>query len=58
MARTYRFTLTVTVEEGHEAYDDPEWVADAAWGVLSNEYGLECVYGEVDLVEESPSTEA
>ena len=23
--RTYRFTLTVDVEPGHPAYDDPEW---------------------------------
>lgn len=58
MARTYRFTLTVSVEEGHDAYDDPEWVADAAWGALSNEYGLECVYGDVELVEGEPSNES
>ena len=30
--RAYRFALTVTVEDEHEAYDDPEWIADAAWG--------------------------
>jgi hypothetical protein len=52
MARTYRFTLTVTVEPDHEAYDDPEWIADAAWGSLSNEYGFRCVYGDIELVED------
>ena len=30
--RAYRFALTVTVEDEHEAYDDPEWIADPAWG--------------------------
>ena len=46
MANTnrYRITLTVEVDEGHVAYDDPEWIADAAWGALSNEYGLRCTY--------------
>lgn len=53
MSRTYRFTLTVTIEQGHDAYDDPEWAADAAWGALSNEYGLACVYGDIELAEEA-----
>ncbi len=53
MTRMYRFTLTVEVEADHEAYDDPEWIADAAWGSLSNEYGFRCVYGDIELVEES-----
>jgi hypothetical protein len=53
MSRTYRFTLTVTVEPDHEAYDDPDWIADAAWDSLSNEYGFRCVYGDIELVEES-----
>lgn len=52
MSRTYRFSLTVTVERDHEAYEDPEWIADAAWGCLSNEYGFQCVYGNIELVEE------
>lgn len=51
MTRTFRFELIVSVEPGHDAYDDPEWVADAAWGTLTNEYGFECVYGEVELIE-------
>jgi hypothetical protein len=29
MSRTFTFTLTVTVDEDQEAYDDPEWLADA-----------------------------
>lgn len=49
--RTYRFTLTVNVEAGHPAYDDPEWLADAAWGVLTNEYGLRAVYGDIREIE-------
>lgn len=51
--RTYRFTLTVDVEPGHPAYDDPEWAADAAWGALTNEYGLRATYSAIDEVEPS-----
>ena len=29
------------------AYDDPEWVADAAAGVLANVYGYECFYDDI-----------
>jgi hypothetical protein len=32
--RTYRFSITVTVEPDDTGFDDPEWVADAAAGVL------------------------
>ncbi|MGQ0615756.1 MAG: hypothetical protein ACT4PW_02000 [Acidimicrobiia bacterium] len=53
MTRVYRFSLTVAVEADHEAYDDPEWIADAAWGSLSNEY-FRCVYSDIELVEETP----
>ena len=52
--RCYRFTLTVNVEPGHPAYDDPEWAADAAWGALTNEYGLRAIYTEVNEVEPRP----
>jgi hypothetical protein len=48
--RTYRFVITFEVEPDHPAYDDPEWAADAAWGALTNEYGLRAIYtgiGEV-----------
>lgn len=53
VSHTYRFCLTVTVEDGHEAYDDPEWFADAAWGALTNLYGLRCTYTAVETVDES-----
>ena len=33
--RTYEFVLSVEVEEDHVAFDDPEWIADAAWGALT-----------------------
>lgn len=45
--RTYRFSITVTVEPDQEGYDDPEWIADAAWGSLANEDGYECTFGDV-----------
>jgi site-specific DNA recombinase len=56
VSRTYTFRLTVDVEEDHEAYDDPEWVADAAWGALRNLYGLECIYTDLELVIGSSSS--
>lgn len=46
--RSYRFTLTVNVEPGHPAYDDPEWAADAAWGALTNEYDLRAIYTNIE----------
>lgn len=51
MTQTFQFTITAEVESGHPAYDDPEWVADAAWGTLTNEYGLRCTYGEITQLE-------
>lgn len=48
--RTYRFTLSFEVEADHPAYDDPEWAADAAWGALTNEYGLHAVYMDIEEV--------
>ena len=53
MSRTYSFRLTVTVDEDHEAYDDPEWFADAAWGALTNLYGVRCVYTEIVTLDDS-----
>lgn len=50
--RSYRFTITAHVESGHVAYDDPEWVADAAAGALKNEYGIECVYENIEEIDE------
>lgn len=46
--RTYRFTITVTVGADDEGYEDPEWIADAASGTLANEYGYDCVYGDIE----------
>lgn len=45
--RTYRFSITVTVEPDQEGYDDPEGIADAAWGSLANEHGYNCTYGDI-----------
>lgn len=50
--RAYQFVITFEADAGHPAFDDPEWAADAAWGALTNEYGLRAVYsdpGEVQL---------
>jgi hypothetical protein len=49
--RTYEIVLTVEVDHDHLAFDDPEWVADAAWGALTNLYGLTCTYGTPALVD-------
>ncbi|MGI8710749.1 MAG: hypothetical protein ACR2LA_07145 [Acidimicrobiales bacterium] len=54
-ARTLQFTITVNVEPGHPAYDDPEWVADAARGSLANEYDLRSIY--TGIVEIDPALE-
>ncbi len=48
--RTYRFAVTVRVEEGHEAYGDPEWVDDDAAGALSNIYELRCIWHELETL--------
>lgn len=45
--RTYQFKITVVVNPHQDGYDDPEWIADAAWGALTNEYGYECVFGDI-----------
>lgn len=53
--RRYRFTITVDVEPDHPAHDDPEWLADAAWGSLTNEYGLRATYEAIEeLAVDSP----
>lgn len=57
VTRTYTFRLTVAVDEDHEAYDDPEWIADAASGALRSIYGLECIYEDLELVGD-PSSNA
>ena len=48
--RSYRFSITFDVDAEHVAYDDPEWAADAAHGALTNEYGIETVYGPPRLI--------
>ncbi|HJQ94760.1 MAG TPA: hypothetical protein VJ935_03530 [Acidimicrobiia bacterium] len=48
--RTYRFVVTVEVEPGHPAFDDPEWAADAAHGALANEYGLTAIYTDISEI--------
>ncbi len=49
--RAYRFTVTIEVDPGHPAYEDPEWAADAAWGALTNEYGLRAIYTDMEEVD-------
>lgn len=51
MTHFFQFTITAEVEPGHPAFADPEWIADAAWGALTNEYGLRCTYGEITQLE-------
>jgi hypothetical protein len=54
--RRYRFTITVDIAPGHAAYDDPEWAADAAWGSLTNEYGLRATYSAIEeIVVDGPT---
>lgn len=48
--RRYRFTMTIDIEPGHLAFDDPEWAADAAWGSLTNEYDLRATYSAIEEV--------
>lgn len=48
--RAYQFTITFEVDDDHPAFDDPEWAADAAWGALTNEYGLRAVYKDIQQV--------
>jgi hypothetical protein len=55
--RTYEFRLRVEVDEDHIGFDDPEWIADAAWGALTNLYGLRCTYGPTSPVTERTGSE-
>lgn len=52
-SRTYRFTMTIEVEPGHAAYDDPEWAADAAAFALSDGYGLNASYTQIEPLDTS-----
>ena len=49
--RTYQFDMTIVIKPDHTSYLDPEWVADAATGSLSNEYGLPAFYSQVEPVD-------
>jgi hypothetical protein len=53
---TYRFTITITVEPDQEGYDDPELIADAAWGSLANDYGYDCTFGDITELPTDGST--
>jgi hypothetical protein len=55
VSRVYRFSLTVEVDEDHEAYDDPELIADTAWEALSI-CDLECTYDGLELVDDANPT--
>lgn len=55
-SRTFCFTITVTVDSDQKGYDDPEWIADAAWGTLSNEYGYRCSFGSIEEIIETTSS--
>lgn len=44
--------LVVDVD-GHPAYDDPEWAADAACGSLTNEYGIRTTYSDIQQMDRS-----
>lgn len=53
--RTYTFSITVIVEPDDEAYDDPEWLADAAAGALANVYGYDCFFHDVAAWADGPT---
>jgi len=50
--------LSSTHRNDHPAYDDPEWAADAAHGVLTPEYGLRATYADMTEVDTSGLDEA
>lgn len=47
-SRTYRFTMMIEVEPDHVAYLDSEWAADAAAFALSDGYGLNASYAQIE----------
>lgn len=52
VVRTYRFGMTISVEPGHAAYDDPEWAADAAASALIDGYGIDASYSDIESLDE------
>lgn len=55
--RSYRFDMTITVEQGHIAHLDPEWAADAAASTLTDGYGIDAYYDDIATLgdEELPT---
>lgn len=53
--RMYAFVVTVTVEPDDPAFDDPEWVADAATGALANVYGYNCYFHDIVELSANPT---
>lgn len=51
----YAFVVTVTVEPDDPAFDDPEWVADAATGALANVYGYNCYFHDIVELSANPT---
>jgi hypothetical protein len=54
--RNFRFVITFAVEPDHPAYDDPEWVADAAHGTLTTDSGLRAIYTDIEEAAEDFSS--
>jgi len=50
VTRTFRFEMTISVEADHIAYLDPEWAADAAASALTDGYGLDAFYDNIELL--------
>lgn len=48
--RAYLFEMTISVEPDHIAYLDPEWAADAAASALTDGYGLDAFYENIELL--------
>ena len=45
--------MRVELEPDHVAYDDPEWAADAAAFALSDGYGLNASYTQIEPLDTS-----
>lgn len=46
--RTYTVRFVFEVGPEDPGFDDPEWIADAAHGALTNDYGITCTYGAIE----------
>ena len=56
VTRTYGFEMTISVKPGHTAFLDPEWAADASASALTDGYGLDAFYDNVELLEDDRSS--